>query len=267
MQQRRVRLGDIVDDYCPRERRVTNHAVVAMIEDQVKQTRCATCDADHEYKQGRAPSVRRRKAEGVLAQEPPEALGRPRHATAAVEEADEVDAEVDAGDVLEAESAVEADAVVITEITETAVVEAVDVAAEPDVDEERERPEDQWVHRRLIRAQLPRVEGQVPERKATDFTVQPNTDRDGNSVGHRHGPRAGRPHGQGGQPSNSQRAGGGGHRQGGGQGQGGQRQGGGNRPGTPGGQRGGGRPDNGQARGPQGSGSGSGPGSGRRRGR
>ena len=35
MQQRRPRLGDILDDYCPRERRITNHAVVAMIEDQV----------------------------------------------------------------------------------------------------------------------------------------------------------------------------------------------------------------------------------------
>ena len=34
MQQRRVRLGDILDDYCPRERRVTNHAVVAMVEDE-----------------------------------------------------------------------------------------------------------------------------------------------------------------------------------------------------------------------------------------
>ena len=55
MQQRRLRLGDILDDYCPRERRITNHAVVAMIEDQVKQTRCTTCDADHEYKQARVP--------------------------------------------------------------------------------------------------------------------------------------------------------------------------------------------------------------------
>ncbi len=44
MEQRRPRLGDIVDDYCPRERRITNHAVVAMIEDQIKQTRCGTCD-------------------------------------------------------------------------------------------------------------------------------------------------------------------------------------------------------------------------------
>jgi hypothetical protein len=47
MDQRRLRLGDILDDYCPRERRVTNHAVVAMIEEDVKQTRCTTCDAEH----------------------------------------------------------------------------------------------------------------------------------------------------------------------------------------------------------------------------
>ena len=59
MQQRRPRLGDVLDDYCPRERRVTNHVVVAMIEDEVKQTRCSTCDADHEYKQARVPSPRR----------------------------------------------------------------------------------------------------------------------------------------------------------------------------------------------------------------
>src|SRR5512138_85185 len=61
MQQRRPRLGHVLDDYCPRERRVTNHVIVAMIEDEVKQTRCTTCDADHEYKQARVPPPRRRK--------------------------------------------------------------------------------------------------------------------------------------------------------------------------------------------------------------
>ena len=59
MEQRRLRLGDTLDDYCPRERRVTNHAVVAMIEEDIKQTRCTTCDAEHAYKGGKAP--RRRK--------------------------------------------------------------------------------------------------------------------------------------------------------------------------------------------------------------
>jgi hypothetical protein len=60
MQQRQPRLGDILDDYCPRERRLTNHAVVAMIGDEVKQTRCTTCDAEHEYKHARVPRQRRK---------------------------------------------------------------------------------------------------------------------------------------------------------------------------------------------------------------
>src|SRR3954464_3817911 len=75
MQQRRLRLGDILDDYCPRERRITNHVVVAMIEDQVKQTRCSTCDADHEYKGARIPAPRRKKDTLVPAMTPAPAAG------------------------------------------------------------------------------------------------------------------------------------------------------------------------------------------------
>ena len=60
MQQRQPRLGDILDDYCPRERRVTNHVVVAMVGEDVKQTRCTTCDADHEYKHAKVPRQRRK---------------------------------------------------------------------------------------------------------------------------------------------------------------------------------------------------------------
>src|SRR5438445_3046073 len=60
MQQRQLRLGDILDDYCPRERRVTNHAVVAMVGHDVKQTRCTTCDAEHEYKHAKVPRQRKK---------------------------------------------------------------------------------------------------------------------------------------------------------------------------------------------------------------
>ena len=60
MQQRQLRLGDILDDYCPRERRVTNHVIVAMIGDDVKQVRCTTCDADHEFKHAKVPRQRRK---------------------------------------------------------------------------------------------------------------------------------------------------------------------------------------------------------------
>ena len=60
MKQRQLRLGDILDDYCPRERRVTNHAVVALVGEAVKQTRCTTCDAEHEYKHAKIPRQRRK---------------------------------------------------------------------------------------------------------------------------------------------------------------------------------------------------------------
>src|SRR4051794_35389675 len=65
MQQRQLRLGDILDDYCPRERRITNHAVVAMVGADVKQTRCTTCDADHEFKHAKVPRQRRKPNTGA----------------------------------------------------------------------------------------------------------------------------------------------------------------------------------------------------------
>src|ERR671932_11380 len=85
MQQRQLRLGDILDDYCPRERRVTNHAVVAMVGDDVKQTRCTTCDAEHEYKHAKVPRQRRKSETPaalyaqVLANGPKRVVHEPSH--------------------------------------------------------------------------------------------------------------------------------------------------------------------------------------------
>jgi hypothetical protein len=70
MQTRRLRLGDVVDDYCPRERRLSNHVVVAMVDDTIKQTRCTTCDFEHPYKDGKLPARRKKKdATAVLYQQ------------------------------------------------------------------------------------------------------------------------------------------------------------------------------------------------------
>jgi hypothetical protein len=192
MQQRRLRLGDIVDDYCPRERRITNHAVVAMIEDEVKQTRCTTCDADHEYKQARVPAQRRKKdsPSGLPADA---AAGVPRKRPAEAAEAAEA---VDAPDTAEAPEHVVPDLpesvpsqAVASEAASSEEADAVDPTdiAEP------ARPEDEGpVHRRLIRATLPRPEGQVPERKMPDFTMH-QREANGNRPGrvHRRGPRPG----------------------------------------------------------------------------
>jgi hypothetical protein len=250
MQQRRLRLGDILDDYCPRERRITNHAVVAMIEDQVKQTRCTTCDADHPYKGGKAPAPRRKKDVGALAADPVETRPRVSVAPAASADAHEPD------HLTELAAAPE------TELEAAEVVAPADQATEPhdardenEAAEEQAGGEDEWpVHRRLIRATLPRVEGQVPERKEPDFTMRRPTGRDGNRGGQRQQRNGHRPmrHAQGqghsgGQPSHfgGQRHGGQGHRQG--PGQGGQHQG--NRPARQGGQgRGGQQPGGGPGR-------------------
>src|SRR5688572_15360876 len=165
MQQRRVRLGDILDDYCPRERRITNHVVVAMIEEAVKQTRCTTCDADHEYKEAKVPAARRRKA-GALATEDLDAGARPRPATVDAEETVSIEEPRDGTETFDEPQPIEAAA-------------PADVAAVADGDADPESPvedgdRDEWpVHRPLIRATLPRPEGQAPERKATDFTVRP----------------------------------------------------------------------------------------------
>src|SRR5688572_10196215 len=66
MEQRPLRLGDVVDDFCPRERRVTNHAIVAIVEDVIRQTRCTACDAEHPYKGGREPRLRRKPSTAAL---------------------------------------------------------------------------------------------------------------------------------------------------------------------------------------------------------
>jgi hypothetical protein len=47
-----VRLGDVLDDYCTRCRLLTDHSVVAIVEDAVKKVRCRTCNHEHDYRQG-----------------------------------------------------------------------------------------------------------------------------------------------------------------------------------------------------------------------
>jgi hypothetical protein len=66
MQPRRLRLGDVVDDYCSRCRLLSNHAIAAIVDDLIKQTRCSTCDFEHPYKDGKLP-VRRAKKDGTSA--------------------------------------------------------------------------------------------------------------------------------------------------------------------------------------------------------
>jgi hypothetical protein len=164
MQQRQLRPGDILDDYCPRERRLTNHVVVAMIGEDIKQTRCTTCDADHEYKHARVPRQRKKSdAAAILSPvasvTPKKVVHEPEPDEASVAVQPEEEPVAAAASAEQAQSA----------------DETTSVPQEPDHDEEPGEPtaDEGPVHRPLIRAQLPRVEGQPPvTRQGPDFTIR-----------------------------------------------------------------------------------------------
>jgi hypothetical protein len=50
-----LRLGDVIDDYCVKCRRVTNHAIVSMMNGDAAKVRCRTCYGDHDYRHEQAP--------------------------------------------------------------------------------------------------------------------------------------------------------------------------------------------------------------------
>lgn len=175
MQQRQLRLGDILDDYCPRERRLTNHAIVAMVGDEVKQTRCTTCDADHEYKHARVPRLRKKESPAgltaqVLATAPKRVVAEPPLAAFASAPGEATEPAVPA--------AAASDSSLAPESNELADLFDLDGdgdasdTAEEDAPAEIEGP----AHRRLIRATLPRTENTPPAvRQAPDFTIRQPT--------------------------------------------------------------------------------------------
>jgi len=155
MVKRELRVGELVEDYCPRERRLSDHAIVAMVDDDVRQVRCTACDGEHEYRGGKLPPTRKKKPALAAPPLPPAGAvaAQPRP-------------EPDAAPAVPAPAAVSAPA-------ETAPPPQ----SQPQPDPEPAYAADGSVHRRLIRAQLPRIEGQVPERKIPEFTMHNNGGR------------------------------------------------------------------------------------------
>ena len=219
MDQRPLRLGDIVDDYCPRERRITNHAIVAIVDQSIRQTRCATCDAEHAYKDGKVPRRKKKDDTDALYDEvladatgsqlvpksPGETEPAPRRASNPKDESSEAsgaDPQNNSSD----QPAADADA----------------------TNDEPPRADDIWpAHRTLIRATLPKVEGgDPPPRPIPEFTMHQRQGRgghgfryggqqgwagNGNGQG-RNGFRPGRPGGQGQGQGQGHPGGGGRHR-------------------------------------------------------
>ena len=174
MEQRQPRLGDILDDYCPRERRLTNHAVVAMIGSLVKQTRCTTCDAEHEYKHAKVPRQRRKSDTPTALYAQVLAGGPKRIAHDSPVDADSASngsapAAGEPGAPEAASPEIEYGAGAIESEREPGDAAVSDDENKRDEDEREEGP----VHRPLIRASLPRPEGQSsPARPAPEFTIR-----------------------------------------------------------------------------------------------
>jgi hypothetical protein len=172
MKQRQPRLGDVLDDYCPRERRLTNHAVVAMVGSEVKQTRCATCDAEHDYKHARLPRQRRKSEPAalysqVLASAAPKKVAHEPPEPAAPQILEPAEPSVEQGAVSIGTSPGEAPGASLAN-SMPGTTEPGDTGAAAD-----SALEDGPVHRPLIRAQLPRQERQqAPLRPAPDFTIR-----------------------------------------------------------------------------------------------
>jgi hypothetical protein len=178
MQQRQPRLGDVLDDYCPRERRVTNHVVVAMVGEDVKQTRCSTCDADHEYKHARVPRQRKKDSPAALAAPGAVAPKRIAHEAGAEPVTPPPSPPASNGSGPDSPAA---ESVPVAAASEAAPVSPPEGEEEGDADplDDRVPGEEGPAHRRLIRATLPRIEGQAPPtRPGPDFTIrQPNNSR------------------------------------------------------------------------------------------
>ena len=158
MQQRQLRLGDILDDYCPRERRLANHTIVAMVGDDIRLTRCTTCDTEHPYKGGKAPRLRKKKTSVEEAYD--EVLESVKH-------------DGTPPGILVTQSAQ-------TEPDSTPLEVPAPLAADGSNHNKNDNgnapaetaPEEVRLHRPLIRAQLPRIEREPVARPAPEFTIR-----------------------------------------------------------------------------------------------
>ena len=64
-----LRLGDVIDDYCIKCRRLTNHAIVSLLNGEPAKVRCRTCYNDHDYRHEKAPPSKKELKKAALFKE------------------------------------------------------------------------------------------------------------------------------------------------------------------------------------------------------
>ncbi len=78
-----TRLGDIIDDFCIKCKRITNHAVVSMLGNDPAKVRCRTCYSDHDYRHEQAPPPKVDPRKAALFAEVSEKMNLPEAPAAA----------------------------------------------------------------------------------------------------------------------------------------------------------------------------------------
>jgi hypothetical protein len=121
---RDIRLGDDIDDFCVRCKRVMNHNVVSVLNGQAAKVRCRTCHSDHDFRHEQAPPPKVDARKAALFNEVLKKVA-PGDAPAVVDDVEleiipELDGELDgdAGEEVEAEVEAEADVEAAVEVEE-----------------------------------------------------------------------------------------------------------------------------------------------------
>jgi Zn-finger nucleic acid-binding protein len=61
MPERPLRLGDVIEDYCPRCRLLLNHDIAALTNGEIAKVTCRTCYNTHDFRNAQVPKKRPRK--------------------------------------------------------------------------------------------------------------------------------------------------------------------------------------------------------------
>jgi len=123
---REIRLGDDIDDFCVRCKRVMNHNVVSVLDGKPAKVRCRTCYSDHDFRNEQPPPPKIDARKAALFNDVLKKVA-PGDAVAAVEDDAELELAVDP----ELEADVDAEATADGE-PEAAEAEPVEVSEEAD---------------------------------------------------------------------------------------------------------------------------------------
>lgn len=61
-----LRLGDVIDDYCVKCKRLTNHAIVSMLNRAPAKMRCQSCYNEHDYRHEEVPPKKDPRKEALF---------------------------------------------------------------------------------------------------------------------------------------------------------------------------------------------------------